>query len=235
MLSTAERGRRGRRIRRELESLRGRELNFDPARLPQVAQSDPWHIDDYCRELPPERAGPSEDAGSFSVAKRLMRHYEFADPKVVTAFYAVDRPLEGRDMLLEIHFAGLRFPVGVRVAAVVDEIREVDGHSVAVWGWAYRTLEGHLERGQMGYEVWKWLESGRVEFRIHAVSEVADIANPLVRIGFRLFGRREQVKFARRCGERMIELTERALGPPGGGERQPEVVDGIAASPTPGG
>src|SRR5215207_5885748 len=154
-----ERLARIRRMRHELESLRERHLNFDPARLPELARSDPWHIDDYCRELPSERPGAPEAAGSFAVAKRLMRDYEFADPRVVTAFYDADRPLAGRDMLLQVQFAGLRFRVGVRVATVVDEVRRIDGREVAVWGWAYRTLEGHLERGQMGYEVWKWLDT----------------------------------------------------------------------------
>jgi len=228
----AERAACTRRIRRDLESLRQRGLNFDPERLPELARSDPWHSDDYCRELPAEAPGPPSAAGSFAIAKRLMRDYEFADPRVVTAFYEADQPLEGRDMLLRIHFAGLRFRVGVRVASVFDETRVIGGHGVAVWGWAYRTLEGHLERGQMAYEVWKWVDTGRVEFRIHAVSEIAEIANPLVRLGFRLFGRREQVKFARGCGERMVRLTRKALDARGSAPAA-EVVDGVVASPAP--
>jgi len=230
----AERRARSRRILRELDALRERDLNFDPARLPELARSDPWHVDDYRCELPTERPGPPSADGSFAVAKRLMRDYEFADPKVVTAFYEADRPLEGRDMLLRIHFGGLRFTVGVRVAAVVDELRRIEGREVTVWGWAYRTLEGHLERGQMGYEVWKWLDTGLVEFRIHAVSEIAEIANPIVRLGFRLFGRREQVKFARECGRRMVALTNESLRGGAAGEPRPEVVGAVAASPASG-
>jgi uncharacterized protein (UPF0548 family) len=226
-----ERGARTRRIRRDLESLGQRDLNFDPERLPELARSDPWHIDDYCRELPPEAPGSPSTEGSFAIAKRLMRDYEFADPRVVTAFYAADQPLEGRDMLLQIHFAGLRFRVGVRVTNVIDETRVIGGRGVAVWGWAYRTLEGHLERGQMDYEVWKWADTGRIEFRIHAVSEIAEIANPLVRLGFRLFGRREQVKFARECGERMVRITRQALYARGSAPAA-EVVDGLVASPS---
>ncbi|MCA1681991.1 MAG: DUF1990 domain-containing protein [Actinobacteria bacterium] len=34
-----------------------------------------------------------------------------------------------------------------------DETRDVDGRTVRVWGWNYRTLQGHLEMGQMDYEV----------------------------------------------------------------------------------
>jgi uncharacterized protein (UPF0548 family) len=228
----AERAAPTRRIRRDLKSLRQRDLNFDPARLPELARSDPWHVDDYCRELPAEPPGPPRAVGSFAIATRLMRDYEFADPRVVTAFYEADRPLAGRDMLLQIHFAGLRFRVGVRVARVIDETRAIGWHDVAVWGWAYRTLEGHLERGQMDYEVWKWLDTGRVEFRIHAVSEIAEIANPLVRLGFRLFGRREQVKFARECGERLARLTQEALDARRAAPAA-RVIDGVVASPAP--
>jgi hypothetical protein len=47
-----------------------------------------------------------------------------------------------------------------------------------------------------------------VEFRIHVVSRAARIPNPIVRLGFRLFGRRQQVRFARRACERMACLLE---------------------------
>lgn len=63
-------------------------------------------------------------------------------------------------MLLELRFAGLRFHVGVRVAKVTDGVRTDDGRQAAVWGWSYRTLEGHLEAGEMAYEVRKWLDTG---------------------------------------------------------------------------
>ena len=79
------------------------------------------------------------------------------------------------------------------------------------WGWNYRTLKGHLEMGPIDYMVWKWLDSGDVEFRISAFSRLAGIPNPLVRLGFRLFGRREQVKFARHACDRMAQLTAAAL------------------------
>ena len=34
------------------------------------------------------------------------------------------------------------------------------GDAVRVWGWSYRTLQGHLEMGQMDYALWKWLDDG---------------------------------------------------------------------------
>lgn len=132
-----------------------------------------------------------------------MRDYAFADPAIVKALYRPDSPLEGRDILLEVSFWGLRFRFGVRVGEVTDETRDVDGREVRVWGWSYATLRGHLEMGQMSYEAWKWLDTGAVEFRIHVVSRPGTIRNPIVRLGFRLFGRREQVRFARRACERM--------------------------------
>jgi uncharacterized protein (UPF0548 family) len=136
-----------------------------------------------------------------------MRDYEFADPNIVRAVYRRDSPLAGRDMLLEVRFWGLRFRFGVRVGGVIDETRDVDGRQVRVWGWNYATLQGHLEMGQMDYEVWKWLDTGAVEFRIHVVSRASRIGNPLIRLGFRLFGRREQVRFAKRACERMACLV----------------------------
>ena len=79
---------------------------------------------------------------------------------------------------------------------MIDDVRTLHGRQVRVWGWSYRTLQGHFEMGQMDYELWKWLDNGEVEFRIHVVSRRARISNHLVRLGFRLFGRREQIRFA---------------------------------------
>jgi Domain of unknown function (DUF1990) len=97
---------------------------------------------------------------------------------------------------------------------VIDELRRVEGREVRVWGWSYATLQGHLETGQMDYEVWKWLDIGAVEFRIHVVSRASRIGNPIIRLGFRLFGRREQIRFAKRACERMACLVSGERGVP---------------------
>jgi hypothetical protein len=59
---------------------------------------------------------------------------------------------------------GVRFCFGCRVGGVYDQLRSVQGRRVRVWGWNYRTVQGHLERGRVDDEVWKWLGSGAVEF-----------------------------------------------------------------------
>jgi uncharacterized protein (UPF0548 family) len=123
-----------------------------------------------------------------------------------------DAPLEGRDMLLVGRFLGLDFRLGVRLFEVVDERRTEEDCPVQVWGWAYRTLRGHLERGQMTYEVRTWLDSGAVEFRIAAVSHRARVGDPLVRLGFGLLGRREQLKFYRHTCEVMARRTASGAG-----------------------
>jgi uncharacterized protein (UPF0548 family) len=183
-------------------ALRDAAFNFD-----QPGDGRGWKIDDYCEPLPAEGPGPPEPGGTWERAKGVIENYEFADPRIVRATFATDSPLEGRDMLLEARFLGLRFRFGVRVSGVTDEEREEAGRPVRVWGWSYRTLQGHLEMGQMDYELWKWLDDGSVEFRIHVVSRAARIPNPIVRLGFRLFGRREQVRFARRALARMAERS----------------------------
>jgi Domain of unknown function (DUF1990) len=91
-----------------------------------------------------------------------------------------------------------------------EQTRDVDGRTARVSFWNYRTLEGHVEAGQRDYEVWKWLDSGEVEFRTHAFSRPAD-TNPLLLLGFRLLGRHKQVEFGRRACARMALLTAAAL------------------------
>jgi uncharacterized protein (UPF0548 family) len=181
-------------------ALRDAPFNFEA-----LGKGRGWRIDDYCQALPAEAPGPPERGGTWERAKGVMETYDFADPAIVRATYARESPLEGRDMLLEARFLGLRFRFGVRVSQVTDGMRVEAGRPVRVWGWSYRTLQGHLEMGQMDYELWKWLDDGAVEFRIHVVSRAARIPNPIVRLGFRLFGRREQVRFARRALARMTE------------------------------
>ena len=138
-----------------------------------------------------------------------------ADPALVRAVYDAAAPLDGRDMLLVGRFLGLRFPMGVRVGGVVEGPDAVEGAPVHRFAWHYRTLEGHLERGQMDYEVVKELDSGRVRFRILAYSQRGPIGNPVVRAGFALFGRPTQTRFYARALQRMRALTaERAaVGP----------------------
>jgi uncharacterized protein (UPF0548 family) len=191
-----------------LRALRDKRLNFDLVGRDAMTRESGWNVDDYRQTLPSEQPGPPVPGGTWERARELMLDYEFADPRIVRAVYAPDSPLEGRDMLLEARFLGLRFRFGVRVEGVVDETCEADGRTIRVWGWSYRTLQGHLEMGQMDYELWKWQDSGEVEFRIHVVSRAAPIPSPIVRLGFRIFGRRQQVRFARRACERMAGLLE---------------------------
>ena len=141
----------------------------------------------------------------------VLREYGFADPSLIRAVYDPTQPLEDRDMLLEGRFMGLSFMLGVRVVATVDETTELEGRPARVWGWSYATLQGHLEMGRLDYAVLKLIDTGEVQFRLHAVSKPATIANPAVRVGFRIFGRRLQKRFARTAGERMARIVRERL------------------------
>ncbi len=199
------------RARRTLDQLHDKGYNFDVDRRHELTPEHGWHVDDHCQALPPEPPGPPVPGGSWEVARGLLERYEFADPDIVRAVYYPDVPLADRNMVLEGRFYGLRFLLGLRVGGVNDLTDDEGGRSVRKWGWNYRTLQGHLEMGQMDYEIWKWLDTGDVEFRIHAVSKAAIIPNPVVRFGFRLFGRHMQQRFARRAKERMAELVTAEL------------------------
>lgn len=196
-----------------LRALRRRPLNFDP----NDTHGPGWERDDYRQPLPGERPGPPEPGGSWQAARRLSRAYAFADPALVEARFDPELPLEEREMLLVLHALGLRVYAGVRVGEAGEETREVDGRAAQVSFWNYRTLEGHVEAGQRDYEVRKWLDTGEVEFRTHAVSRPAE-TSALVRAGFRLLGRHKQVEFGRRACTRMALLTAVALRRGDGGK-----------------
>jgi hypothetical protein len=197
--------------RRTLDRLHERPVNFSVTQRPRHGE-DGWHVDDYCLPLPSEAPGPPVPGGSWAIGQRVIRDYEFADPRIVRAVYYPEEPLADRDMLLVGRFFGLRFHMGVRVGGVVDEECEVDGRPVRIWGWDYQTLEGHLEAGQMDYEVWKWLDTGAVQFRIRRFVRTTGRGNPVLRLGFRLFGRTMQVLFVRRAFDRMLAFVHAELG-----------------------
>src|SRR6202012_3583864 len=195
-----------------LASLAGLAINYDPGQLDLANPPAGWTVDDRTQTLPSEPPGEPVEKGAWEVAARLIRGYEFADPSVVRARYDADAPLLGRNMLLELRALGLvSVFVGVRVCEVWDGEMEHAGRRARVFGWAYRTLEGHVEQGQMGWQVWKWLDTGEVEFRARAVSRTAPIANPVIWLGFHLLKRYERRVYLGSTDRRMRELTARAL------------------------
>jgi uncharacterized protein (UPF0548 family) len=164
---------------------------------------DVWHYDALSQPLP---------RGSWDVARRLVEEYRMADPAIVRATWDPSTPLLGRELRLQLRlYRVLSVRVGVRVTRVWDEDRIVDGRTARVFGYEYATLPGHVEHGWMDYEVVRWLDDGAVEFRLHAGSRPSGEGPLWVRIGFWIFGRREQVRFYFRCCERMACMTAREL------------------------
>jgi uncharacterized protein (UPF0548 family) len=221
------------RVARRLAALADKPLNFDVAMLHDASPAGGWEITELCERLPDEPPGPPVIGGSWEIARRLMRGYEFADPSIVRAYYNPQLPLERRDMLLKLQALGfVHLFAGVRVGDVYREARELEGQSVQVWGWNYRTLAGHVEMGQMDWEVWKWPEDGRVEFRVHAVSRPAPIPNPIVRIGFHMLRGRERHAFLDSTRRRMRTFTELALDRDGAPRRVRAAAADLTARPT---
>jgi hypothetical protein len=200
------------RYRRQLDGLRDLPINFDLERRDQFTKANGWHIDDYHAELPQEPPGPPTAGGPWDLACAVLREYRFPDPSIVTGIFYPDRPLGERVMLLRARWLIFSFYFGVRVGGVIDgEQAGADGARERVFSYNYQTLKGHIERGQIDFTVAKDLGSGAVSFRIHAFSKADQIRNPLVRFGFRLFGRRLQIRFARRSLARMQRLVQAEL------------------------
>jgi uncharacterized protein (UPF0548 family) len=172
-----------------------------------------WHLDAWSQRLPGEAPGDPAPGGSWEVARRLMADYRMADPGIVRARWDPDAALEDREMQLELRLRGIvGVRVAVRVTRVWDEQRVVAGRRARVFGYEYVALRGHVELGAMDYQVYKWLDDGTVEFRLHAHSRASHEGPLWIRMGFRLVGRREQLRFYRRCCERMARLTAREIG-----------------------
>jgi uncharacterized protein (UPF0548 family) len=210
-----------------LDGLRRLSINYDEADAPVAQHRGNWHIDNPRTHIAREPAGPPVPAGAWEIACELVKAYEFADPNIVRAVYRPTEELLGRDMLLEGRFLAFRFYLGVRVTEVVDEIR--DGKRI--WGWGYQTLEGHLEQGKLIYEVIKDVRSGDVEIQIRSYSRRAQIANPVLRLGFAMFGRRTQLKFYAAVGRRLRNIVQAILH--GAQPPKPALTsDGLVVAPS---
>ncbi len=188
-----------------LAALEGRPLNYDPDQPHDEANG--WRVDDYCEPLPSEPPGLPVAGGPFERCQELLREYKVADPAMVRATYDPNAPLVGRDMLLEIRFGPIRLHVGTRIGDITDEERTEDGRPVRIWGWAYQTLEGHIEQGQMDWEVWKWLDTGEVEFRIRSYSRNAHARNWFVNTGFKIFGQWQRRLYLTKACKRMAAMA----------------------------
>lgn len=193
-----------------LGDLAARALNFEPPD-DDDAPPEEWHHDDVHVDLVAEPPGPPLEGGSWSHAREFVKEYRFPDPSLIQGHYDPDAPLEGRSMLLRGRFLGLEFPFGVRISRAFEETRDTPEGPLRVWGYSYRTLEHHFERGEITFMVGKYMESGRVIFRIHSYSQRAHIPNPLYRLGFRIFGRRLQARFTRSALARTRDYVEERL------------------------
>ena len=198
--------------RARIDSYANAQVNYDFARQNEYTSATGWRIDDYATDLPAEAPGPPEAAGSFAAAQDVLRRYAFPPPDLITGYFDPSMSLEKRVMVLRAHFLVFNFYFGVRVSEVTDEAaRATPDGPERVWGYGYRTLEGHFERGQIDFTIHKNLTSGAVQFRIHAVSQPGQIRNPFYWVGFKLFGRRLQRKFAHESLRRMKEMVAAAL------------------------
>lgn len=183
-------------------------LNFDINKSEEFTEANGWRIDDYSIGLPNETPGAPLPNGSFAAAREVISNYEFPDPTLITGIFVPDKPLENRIMVLQARFLFFTFLFGVRVSQVIDEVRPTEKQGNAyIWGYSYQTLEGHFEMGEITFEIWKYEQTGEVRFQVHAYSKTDHIRNPLYRLGFALFGRGLQVRFARTATVRMQQLV----------------------------
>ncbi|WP_300018843.1 DUF1990 family protein [Pseudonocardia sp.] len=193
-----------------LEDLRGRAVNYDEHGAPP-AVTDGWHQDHRAVDLGREEPGEPVPDGVAERAHALVEGYEFTTPHLLRAIYRRGSDLVGRDLLLEGRFLRMRFLLGVRITESHDDLRAGPNGPERVVGWSYQTLQGHLEQGRLTYEIVKEIDTGRVTFRIDAYSRQAPIANPVLRLGFSVFGRANQLRFYRSATRRLRALATRPV------------------------
>jgi uncharacterized protein (UPF0548 family) len=201
--------------RAQLDAYAHARVNYDYERVHEYSSATGWRIDKYQIELPAEAPGPPVAHGSFAAAQEVMRRYAFPPPDLITGYFDPSQPLSTRVMVLRAHFLVFNFYFGVRVVDVVDEAALASpAGPERVWGYGYRTLEGHFEKGQINFSVHKNLGTGAVQFRIQAMSQPGHIRNPFYWFGFKLFGRMLQRRFAHQSLARMRRLVTEEIARP---------------------
>lgn len=196
------------RFRPGVEALAKLDYNFDSRMYYEAEDKTGWNIDRYFAKLASESPGMPEPDGAFRRVQVAIRLYQFPDPRLIRAVFDPKAELEGRNMLLIAKFLGLTFEFGVRVSSVVDEVRrDKAGDELYVWGYAYKTLKGHFEIGEIRFEVLKNLRTGEIFFEIDAYSKPDRIPNFFIRNGFKVFGRPLQKYFAYSALRRMRKIA----------------------------
>ena len=182
--------------------------NFDPDE-PKTPENG-WSSHGSETTIAREPAGDPVPGGAFERAREAVARYEFSDPRIVTAHFDPDAPLEGRRMLLELKALGLHFLAGTVVSAVRDERSE----AATTFGYRYDTLQGHIESGWEWFLLEKSHATGDVRFRIAADWQPGDFPNRWSRIGFGLLGPYYQRRWVRRAHARMRHLLASGRPPP---------------------
>ncbi len=183
-------------LRARLADIDALESTVDLIKRDEYTRAAGWNIDAREIALPQEEPGAPASDGSFAAAVAILKAYTFTPQRLIRGAFDPNAPLEQRPMLLRARFLWMRFELGVKVNRVIDDEREREGIRERVWGYSYHTLKGHMERGEITFEVVKRASSGDVVFRIHSFSQTAHIANWFHRLGFRVVGRRLQRYFA---------------------------------------
>ena len=194
-----------------LHALEALPFNVELQRQEAFTAAEGWRLDASEAALPAEEPGEPAPDGAFRAAQDVLRDYRFPPPDLITGIFLPDVPLQQRVMLLRARFLFLTFWFGVRITAVIDAVRGSGDDAERVWGYRYATLDGHFERGEIEFVVTKSLGTGVVRFKISSFSQTARIANIFIRIGFLLFGRRLQQRFARQSLTRMQTLVDETL------------------------
>lgn len=205
------------RLLKRLADIATMDASLDLANRDSFVAAAGWHVDAREAPLPHEAPGAPLSNGTFAIARAVLESYAFPPPRLIRGSFDPGAPLADRPMLLIATYLWMTFELPVRVSRVIDEERSGEEGAERVWGYSYQTLAGHLERGEITFEIVKQLVTGGVAFRIQSFSQTGHIANPFYRIGFRLVGRRLQRRFAEESLRNMQVLVAQRLAslPPG--------------------
>lgn len=161
---------------------------------PEVGASQDKSVSGYDNDLQKIYLGDSKQV--WETAKKLLDNWQQFPPSWTTVFLENTTLVKEKNVLVFFHLFGLWWVNPARIVYTLDESDR--------YGFAYGTLEGHVEQGEECF----WIEregDGKIYYAIKAFSK------PLF-WGARLIypiARRYQRKFVRESMARMQELTQK--------------------------
>ena len=181
-----------------------RGLPFSYSELEMTRSIAPQQYDVARYDIDRHRVYLGQGVDVYRKAKEAIKTWKMF-PHTMAQLYWTDAPIEKSTVVAVLFRAAFLWSLNpCRVVYVVDETCESDSSNIEKYGFAYGTLEDHLERGEERFLVEHHLEDDLVCYEIYVISQPR---HWLARIAYSVI-RYQQRRFRKLSGQAMKKAVE---------------------------